>query len=341
LQHPTHNAQVSVIIPVYNAVSYLEAALDSVLEQDWKELEIVAVNDGSSDDSGRILEEYRKRFPDRVQVIELGKNLGQSAALNAGIQASLGDYVKFLDADDLLAPGHLSAQMRALEGTDHHLSSCRWSGFVGSPEKGRLREALTDRDYEDPLAWILDSMEFDEGMMPGWRWLIPRKILERAGGWDERLSLNNDFEFSIRLALSAEGIRHAPDSILHYRQAVPGSLSKRMNRSSMESAWLTTRLGCDLILGKDDGPRARRLCADRMQDWLFRFYPEHAVLAREAEAAIKELGGSSRKLPGGRLLIRLGTILPWKVVRRMQCLAGALGWRKLKTWNRGNRRNDA
>ena len=331
LQPTTHNARVSVIIPVYNAEATVLETLDSVLAQAGVELEVIAVDDASADNSASILAETADRDP-RVRVLTLAENVGQSAALNRGFAAASGDYIKFLDADDILSPGHLAAQLASLEGTERHLSACRWASFRESIDDVLPREEHTARDYADPRDWVLDSMEFDEGMMPGWRWLIPRAVLDAAGGWDERLSLNNDFEFSIRLLDHAEGIRLAPEAILYYRQGVAGTLSKRFSRPAAESAWLTTQLGCDRILEHTNNERSRRLCADRMQDWLFRLYPDHADLAKEAETRISDLGGSRRTIQGGRVLRTLARLFHWKIARTLQSRASRLGWNRVQNW---------
>ena len=315
-------------MPVYNAVPFLEAAITSVLSQQGTDFELIAVNDASTDGSGAVLDRFAGKA--NFRRLDLDQNLGQSAALNHGLAVARGTWVKFFDADDLMSPGHLAAQVASLRGTTRHLSACAWAGFRGDPAKAVRREAATDRDYNDPVAWILDSLELDEGMMPGWRWLIPREVLDKAGGWDERLSLNNDFEFSIRLLLHSEGVRFAPAASLLYRQAVAGSLSKRLSSTAMASAWLTTRLGCEYLLSRDSGPRARRLCADRMQDWHFRFYPKFPHLASAAETEIKALGGSGLAFPGGQLGRQLSRILPWKAVRQLQAAAGACGWDRVQ-----------
>lgn len=329
-------ALISVIIPVHNAGETIPDTLDSALGQEGLDLEVITVNDASADRSGAILEEVACR-DSRVRIFTLDENLGQSAALNRGIAAATGDYIKFLDADDILSPGHLAAQLASLAGTTRHLSACRWASFRDTSKGAPPREEHTARDYDNPHDWILDSMEHDEGMMPGWRWLIPRAVLDDAGGWDERLSLNNDFEFSIRLLDHAGGIRHAPEAILYYRQGMAGTLSKRFSRPAAESAWLTTRLGCERILAHGEDDQHRRLCADRMQDWLFRLYPEHPDLAAEAETAIAALGGSARQLQGGQLQRFLARLLSWKQIRCLQTFAYRNGWERVLRWKDARR----
>jgi len=327
---------ISVIIPAYNAGGFIDQAIRSVLEQSFRDFEVIVVNDGSSDDTPKIVASH---VDPRIRLVNQ-ENAGQSAACNRGLSEARGRFIKFFDGDDVLSSTHLASQVRSLEGTTAHISSCRWASFADDTSRPTPRGSSTDRDYEDPLAWILDSMEYDEGMMPGWRWLIPRTVLERAGGWDERLSVNNDFEFSIRLLVHSAGVKFVGDALVFYRQGLPGSLSKTTSRPAMESAWLTTRLGCDQILERDDSPRARRLCADRMQDWLFRFYPGFPDLAAKAARDIQSLGGSSRPLEGGTVLRLLSRVLHWKQIRFLQHCAYSHGWDRVLRW-KASRKNPA
>ena len=96
------NELISVIIPVYNVEPYLRECIDSVIVQGYKKLEIICVNDGSTDSSPEILEEYKKK-DDRIVIINQ-ENAGLSAARNTGLMASRGEYVYFLDSDDLIKP---------------------------------------------------------------------------------------------------------------------------------------------------------------------------------------------------------------------------------------------
>ena len=92
------NPLISVIIPVYNSEKYLERALDSVLNQTYKDLEIIVVDDGSTDGSGKIIAKYQKKDPRIISIRQ--KNSGQAAARNAGIRLAKGEFLAFLDGDD-------------------------------------------------------------------------------------------------------------------------------------------------------------------------------------------------------------------------------------------------
>lgn len=111
-------ALLSVIVPAYGVQAYIRAAIESVLEQDFTDVEIVAVDDCSPDNSGAILDELARQ-DGRVRVLHLAENAGLGGARNAGVAAATGDYVMFLDGDDTLAPGSLAAIADRLEVGDH------------------------------------------------------------------------------------------------------------------------------------------------------------------------------------------------------------------------------
>jgi glycosyltransferase involved in cell wall biosynthesis len=316
------NSLVSIIIPVYNAETYLEQSIWSALEQTYENIEIIVVNDGSTDGSLSILEGIDNP---RLEV-HSQSNQGQSAALNAGIELAHGDYIKFFDADDILHPGHIESQLEVLGGRNDSVASCRWEYFQENIESVTFHEEVSYKDYDDPIQWIYDSLVKDQGMMGAWMWMIPKPVLDKAGRWDDRLSLNNDFDFSVRVLLASSSVKFARDARLYYRKGVQGALSGSQGRTAMESAYLTTKLGTESLLQREDSPRIRQLCADRFQQWLFKFYSQHPDLASKAEAYISSLGGSCVRMQGGLLLRALMPLIGWKAVRNLQNVLYRCGW---------------
>ena len=104
----------SIIVPVYNVQSYLRAAVESVLGQDFEDFEVVIVDDCTPDHSGQIADELA-RADSRIRVLHLEKNVGLGEARNTGVEASRGDYILFLDGDDTFAPGSLKAIAEKLQ----------------------------------------------------------------------------------------------------------------------------------------------------------------------------------------------------------------------------------
>lgn len=330
---------VSIIVPAFNAEKYIAQTLDSVLAQTHQAIEVVVVNDGSTDRTTEIATSYEDP---RIRIVEQ-ENQGQSAAINRGVEMSHGEFIKIVDADDCLNADHIHAQLLALQGNDGSelcLASCQWGYFVDDPLKANYREEKTNCSYSDPFQWIMDSLTRDEGMMGGWMWLIPRAVWNRSGGYDERLSLNNDYHFSINLLLSSKGVRYADEAKYAYRKGLSDALSASRGARAMESAYLTTRLGTERLLERSSSARTRKICADRYQWWLFQFYPDHMALVRKTEERIKELGGSRLKMDGGRLAHLLQPLIGWKGVRQMQRIGYKLGWQTVLKF-KANRRVQA
>lgn len=319
---------VSVVIAAYRAEKHIESSVRSALRQTFTDLEVVVVDDGSDDLTADVV---RSISDDRVKLIQQA-NRGQSAALNTGVASASGSYVKFLDADDQLNDTHIASQMEAIANETDKLASCRWCYFVEDLPDAMPPLEHTSRNIDDPVQWIVESLTLDDGMMGGWMWLIPRGVLNRAGGWDERLSLNNDFDFSIRLLLASSGVRFASNAVYYYRKGLDAPVTSLRSNKAMTSAFLTTELGCKALLERENSARTRKVCADRWQQWAYLLYPGSPDLANRAIRNSRDLGGSDERLRGGRLLHALLPIIGWKAVRRLQTLAYSSGWRAILGW---------
>lgn len=320
--------EVSVVVAAWNAESYIAATVRTILSQTFDDLELIVVDDGSTDRTAEIVEGFQDS---RIRLVRQS-NSGQSAASNYGASLATGRFLKFVDADDLLNPDHIRLQYLAIQKHPGHVASCRWGYFRQNPELAVANKDAVCRDYSDGLEWLVTCLTQADGTMGGWLWLIPREVWDRCGGWCEELSLNNDFDLSIRVLLNCQGVKFASEAIYFYRKGVEGSLSRVYSRKGLESALRTTQAGTGSLLKAENSPRIRQICADRFQGWLFQFYPEHPDLAAVAEAAVAQLGGS-KKQPGGGLGQKLLTpIVGWKLVRRLQVLAERCGWRRVQRW---------
>ena len=113
---------ISVIVPVYNVAAYLPECLDSILSQDYDKLEVILIDDGSTDDSGAICDDYARR-DSRIRVIHQ-KNGGAAAAKNAGLRAATGEYLSFADSDDFLEPGAYAYMLALLKENDADIVRC-------------------------------------------------------------------------------------------------------------------------------------------------------------------------------------------------------------------------
>ena len=154
--------KLSVIIPVYNVEAYLRSCLDSVIDRDLSDYEILIVNDGSTDSSPQIAAEYAASYPDLIRMITT-ENGGLGHARNTGLDLSQGEYVLFVDSDDTLSPGAISEMLSLLDGSFDicvfDVETVNESGQVLSYDRGSEREGLfTFSDYPEllfarPNAW--------------------------------------------------------------------------------------------------------------------------------------------------------------------------------------------
>jgi glycosyltransferase involved in cell wall biosynthesis len=320
--------QISVIMPVYNAEKYVGAAIKSVLGQTFGDFELIIINDGSTDYSEATI----VSFKDKRIVYLKQSNQGQVIASNNGIKMAQGDYIKFLDADDLMNPKHLELQYKALEGSRSQLSSCQWAVFYDNHLNIRFKKEHTNKDYRNSINWFYDAHHYDSGMLSAWLWLIPRDVLDKAGYWNETLSLNNDFDFSVRLLIASKGVKYVDGAKLYYRTGSQNSLTHTKSRKSYESALLSTELAMGLILEVENSDRMKTLFADRFQSWIYQIYPQYPDITNRMNNNVASLGGSNIKPHGGKVFRVLNTLLPWKMVMRLQLLMHKTIWKPILNW---------
>ena len=121
----TKGPKISVIIPVYNTESYLSRCLDSVLSNTYENLEVICVNDGSTDNSINILDNYK--FSDERVIVINQKNSGVSAARNAGLNVATGEYIAFIDSDDWVHTQYFEILLFAMSCNDSDVAACQYS----------------------------------------------------------------------------------------------------------------------------------------------------------------------------------------------------------------------
>jgi glycosyltransferase involved in cell wall biosynthesis len=307
---------VSICMPAYNAGAYLTDAVKSITGQSYTNWELIIVNDGSTDDTATILNQLTDT---RIKVFHQ-ENKGQCAAANQAFQLSKGKLIKFMDADDLLSPSFIENQVLTINGDDDVIAFAAWGRFYNNS----LATFQPDSDFVKstmkPGEWLITSMTGKPVMLQCALWLIPRKILEVSGLWDETLSLINDFEFFIRVLLYARELRFTDDVILYYRSGLAQSLSATTSASGAESAYKSVNLGTQHLLNYESSARVRKMAADCFQRLVYNFYPKHKAIVQKAELKVKELGGSSIVFPAGGYTKKLASILGWKATQYLKHL---------------------
>lgn len=222
--------KVSIIMPVYNSEKYLGSALESVLSQDFKDLEIICVNDGSTDSSAKILEQYQAD-DDRIRIISQ-KNSGGSAARNNGISHARGGYIMFLDSDDQYAKGVVScAYDRAIE-TGADIVFYKFARFVGKPTVLASIDRVTPQVIKEIYTKDNNSERyFNDFAILTWNKLIRASLLKSGGvSFNTKLSHDHDVDFSIRLMLAADTLSYVERVGYYYRVDSAQSLTSTKHK---------------------------------------------------------------------------------------------------------------
>lgn len=314
---------VSIIIPAYNAEAFIADTIASALAQTWPRKEIIVVDDGSTDRTLWVAEMF---LSPEVTVVSQ-PNSGAAAARNAGYRRAKGDYIQFLDADDLLSPDKIAGQVQLLAGTANGcVASCAWGRFYDHPQHAVFHESPLWRDY--PPADFLATAYNQVLMMQPNVWLTPRAVIEKAGLWDERLSLNDDGEYFARVVLASAGIRFCSGPRVYYRSGIAGSLANRKGWAAYRSYLLSVQLCAAHLTAAADNPHTRKAAANLLQQFVYDAYPDFPDLVAEAERGISSYGEPSVKPAGPPRFRVLNRLLPWKIARRLERTTASLGLSK-------------
>lgn len=315
-------ALVSIVIPCHNAAPWLAATLESARAQSWPHTEIIFVDDGSTDRSVEIAREFED---ENIRILQQ-PHLGASAARNAALAVARGDFVQFLDADDLLAGDKIALQVvHALELGGQPAICGRWSRFHAATEEACFPFEPLCADAA-PVDWLIAKFEQNRMMHPA-SWLISRSLIEQAGPWNESLSLNDDGEYFTRVVLASDGVRYCPDAVSFYRSALPGSLSRSRSEQAWISAWRSIELSADLLLATENSARTRHACATAFQRYVFEAYPAAAACRALAASRVVNLGGSELVPEGGPWFTFVRRIAGWRLAKRLHNVRMALGSR--------------
>ena len=308
---------VSILIPCFNAERWIATTVESALAQTWPHKEIIVVNDGSTDRSPAIA----RSFAARGVVVVDQTNHGQGAACNRALTLAHGKFIKFFDADDILSPETIERQVTALMGHPGCVAYGEWARFHDDPLAAQFTPRAGWHDAA-PVDWLVELWHDGQPMMQCALFLIPRELLTRTGGWDERLSLVNDFEFFSRVVLASSGVIFTPGARLFYRSGLRGSVSGQKSTAAWRSAFLSFTTGTDHLIKAQASPRTRAAAATILQALIYDMYPSMPTLVAQLEGRVAEMGGCSLQPLGGRGFQTARRLLGWKAARWLQIWAG-------------------
>lgn len=308
---------VSILIGAYNAEPWIAETLASAAGQTYPNVEVVLVDDGSTDGTLQVARQFEA---ERVRVVSQ-RNQGACAARNRAFAESRGDFVQYLDADDILHPEKLERQLNRLadepEGT---VATGPWVRFRGAVDAADHTQRAPDfRDFEPATDWLIEAWE-GRGTIPAFAWLTPRALAEEAGPWNEGLLRNQDGEYFARVVVRARKLAFCEGAWGYYRSSGSGSVSRRVNEDALRSLYHSIALCERVLLDHRDDPAARRACSGLWQQFLFTAYPAVPDLTDRAEARVQELGGMYRKPGVSRPLRLVRDVVGWKPALRLHKL---------------------
>lgn len=321
-------ALVSVIICAWNNWPDLGMTIESALGQSYEPIEVIVVDNASTDGTNT---EVQTRFRDKVRYIRQ-ENRGDSGAYNTGLRMARGEFVQFVDGDDVLAPGKIEKQMSMFQakpdldivyGDIRHFQTmggaASWADVATQPEEDILREFIAPRSGWSGIGAL--------GM------LFRRRALERIGPWDESLYIC-DLDYLLRAAWAGYSFGHCPGSPMGFARRRCGQMSANRVKMQLgqEAVW-------DKALGYITREPYRAMLADQLADCRFHLAVSRGQLGqsealkklalaratspRKVSALAYALGYATIVLPGGSFLVRSRFL---RAIRR--AFASMLGFAK-------------
>lgn len=216
--------KVSILIPCYNSEKYVAETLKSCVSQTYTNIEIIVVDDGSTDNSVEIVRDWAIRYTNIYLYTQ--SNSGVCRARNLAFEKSTGNYILYLDADDIISCDMVYGMLDLIKEYDSNtIATCSWGRFSNSIDDFRIENQQVYRDYDSVVDLIGDLL--NDSMFGLSCYLTPREIIEEAGLWNEDLSINTDGEFFIRVLANAKRVVFSNHGCLFYRSSNPNSISRR------------------------------------------------------------------------------------------------------------------
>lgn len=331
MEGPAMKPLVSILISAYNAQEWIGYTLQSAIAQTWPRKEIIVVDDGSTDGTA----EVAQRFASSGVTVVSTKNGGLSAGQNCAYRHSQGDYIQFLDADDLLAPNKIERQLAALTASDSKriLLSSPWAPFYYRTRHARFVRNSVWQDLS-PVEWLLRKLGENLHMQNA-TWLVSRELAEAAGPWDESLQYDQDGEYFTRVLVASECTRFVPETGIFYRLSTSGRVSYIGDSDKKKESLLRSmKLHIRYLLSLEDSERTRKACLTYLQNWYHHFYEGRPDLVEELQRMALELGGCLQEPQLGWKYAWMKPILGWENTKWVRTVLPELKASCIRRWDK-------
>ncbi|MDB5150381.1 MAG: hypothetical protein JWQ57_4401 [Mucilaginibacter sp.] len=315
-----YNPLVSVIVPLYNAERYVEQCINSILAQTWPNIEVIIIDDSSTDNSFVIAQKFES---EKVTLVRQ-PNSGASVARNHGLKLAKGKYIQFMDADDLLSKDKIEAQVNILNKNKDYIAVCGTVYFRdgNDPYRAEPKKEWYRNGSDDPVDFLLKLYSGNEiipgygGMIQPNAWLTPKSLIDKAGPWNEFRCPDDDGEFFCRVILASKGVKYSEKGINYYRKFSTGkSLSGQKTRESYENIFLAINLKYNHLKERTDSKILENIFAKHY--WLLGVssYPKFKDISNRAIRKAKQFGYKGPKYTSGKMAMRLSRIVGWRIAK--------------------------
>jgi len=287
---------VSILIPAFNAEKWIGETIRSALNQTWPRTEIIIVDDGSSDSTAEIA----RSFTSRSIKLVTQQNAGPCVARNTAYALAQGDFIQWLDADDLLATDKIERQMERMDRDrdGNTLLTAACGTFYKNPKRARFGRTPAWRNLsprELLIRKFCDCEHINQHIVVH-SWLVSRTIADMAGLWDVRLQqTDDDGEYACRLVAASDGVLLVPEARCYYRKGLAGSLSA--TRTNLEREELCLRLLFSHLLSLEDSNETREACLTWLQLWAREFYRKDPAIVNVVTAMSRYLDLPASRVP--------------------------------------------
>ena len=322
---------VSILIPAYNAEASIAYTLQSAIAQTWQRKEIIVVDDGSRDRTADIA----RQFASRGVAVFTVENRGAAAARNHGLKLSQGDYIQWLDADDLLGPDKIERQLAELREDDDErtLLSGSWAYFNYRAYRARFVPTSLWCDLS-PIDWLLRKMNENLFMQTS-TWLTSRTLVEAAGTWNTKLLSDDDGEYFCRVLLASKGTRFVPEARVFYRLSSSGRLSQIGTSNIKKDAMLVSmKLHIAYLRSLEESQRVREACLTYVQNWFGIFYPERPDIVAELQSLASQLGGKLEKPRLSWKYAWMEPVVGFEAAKQVQTILPQFKASLVRSWDR-------
>jgi glycosyltransferase involved in cell wall biosynthesis len=307
---------VSILIPAYNAEQWIDETIQSALDQTYPNKEIIIVDDGSKDNTFSIAKNYQNRF---LKVIQQ-ENSGASYARNHAYELSQGDYIQWLDADDILHRDKIAHQIkRALELKDNKiLYSSAWARFYFRTSKAKFKKTSLGEDLS-PKEWLTRRMANGD-WIGNMGWLVSRDLTEAAGLWDIKLTADDDGEYFARIVSKSNLVAYVPESLSYRRLTASGSLSNSVlfSKRSALSQLDSMLKQIEYLLAIENSERAKSAGLALLQENYAYYYPDMTDAINLLKDKARSLGGDLREPKIRWKFLVFKYLFGWKTANYMQ-----------------------